>query len=270
MFSKKFILPYIALTVSLLLLIAAVVDIFSAITLFQTILFRLAVAAMLLLSFGVTIFACLSAEMRRPLILFACLLQTPIGGGMALVLVYDLCYPDQLQMDALLPILTVLVAFASAIPAAVLLLCKSIEADEGGEGAEYTAAPSADDDLRPIANAPRRKAPPAKTVDREEEDDLSPVSRKRKRYSRTDVPQDGGEGRAEQPVTFTSIDLFSLLGEEEPAEQAANSDIPPAERMESSAQEKSPASDAAVQTSAEGEQSCSSDSTETEPVQSDS
>lgn len=293
----KKLLPYTALIVSMLLLITAVIDAFSAITLFETLLFRIAVVAMLLLSFGVTILSCFSAEMRRPLILLAGLLQTPIGGGMALVLVYDFCYPDQLQMDALLPLITILVAFASAIQSAVLLLCKSIEADEEMTDADDMIDRPTADDLRP--SAPKRQtkvaSPRPVSLDLDMDDDLSPISRKKQRYTATDLQVSGeslSQESSEQSVSFTSIDLFSLLSEEGVAEESTKSDtvaeeIPPlmgeesVSLMEESSEEVSAqatpfeetAEPAAEESSApapvDAEQS-SAETMQTDPVRSDS
>lgn len=120
---KKY-LPWAVLGFSGLLLILSVMDIFAAdLLLFDLLILHLAVFALLILSLGLTVFACVDRHTRRPLALLACLLQTPIGGGLLLLYVYEWAFPDHLPLGLILPFVVLLVSVASALQAGVLILC---------------------------------------------------------------------------------------------------------------------------------------------------
>lgn len=130
----KKIVPLSALGVSLLTLVLAVVDCLSAeLALFSLLPVQLLSVLLLLCSLGVTLIACIERTLRRPLVLLACLLHTPIGGGLLLLYVFDLAFPDQLPMALLLPYVMLLVSVASALQAGVTVLCDGIYAEEEAE-----------------------------------------------------------------------------------------------------------------------------------------
>ena len=137
MFKK--ILSISALSVSALLLILSVVDVFAdSVALFELLPLKIAVVLMLLLSLAVTMVACFAGAWRKPLLLLACLLQTPVAGAMAVVWVYGLCFPDVMPLQALFPFLVALTGLASVIQAVVIIV---------GEGMyEDLPAPSASEE----------------------------------------------------------------------------------------------------------------------------
>lgn len=120
MFKK--ILSISALSLSALLLILSVIDVFVDATLFEWIPLKIAVVLMLTLSLTVTIVACIIGAWRRPLLLLACLLQTPVAGAMAVVWVYGLCFPDVMPLQALFPFLVIFTSLASVIQATVVVV----------------------------------------------------------------------------------------------------------------------------------------------------
>lgn len=144
MFKK--ILSISALSVSALLLIGAAADVLSdKVALFQLLPVRLAVVLMILLSLAITVMACMDGSWRRPLLLLACLLQTPVGGAMGVLLVYGLCFPESLPLDTLLPYLTALVALASVIQAVVMIVGEGMY-DDGEENEDEDEDEDEDDD----------------------------------------------------------------------------------------------------------------------------
>lgn len=144
---KKY-LPWVVLGLSGLLLLLSVVDIFSAdLLLFDLLILHLAVFVLLLLSLGLTAVTCIDRHTRRPLALLACLLQTPIGGGLLLLYVYEWAFPDDLPMGLILPFVVLLVSIASSLQAGVILLC--IQLYEEDDPSERSSADfdESDDDL---------------------------------------------------------------------------------------------------------------------------
>ncbi|MBQ7325718.1 MAG: hypothetical protein IJW98_08235 [Clostridia bacterium] len=128
MFKK--ILSISALSVSALLLILSVVDVFvDSVALFELLPLKIAVVLMLLLSLTVTLVACFAGAWRRPLLLLACLLQTPVAGAMAVVWVYGLCFPEVMPLQALFPFLVALTGLASVIQAVVIILGEGMYED---------------------------------------------------------------------------------------------------------------------------------------------
>lgn len=136
----KKILPLTALSVSVVMLVLSVIDSLSAeLLLFELLPVQLGAVLLLLCSLGVTVLACMERSLRRPLVLLACLFHTPIGGGLLLLYVYDLAFPEQLPMALLLPYIMLLVSVASALQAGVTILCDSIYAAEAVELAQEEA-----------------------------------------------------------------------------------------------------------------------------------
>ena len=128
MFKK--ILSISALSVSALLLILSVVDVFvDSVALFELLPLKIAVVLMLLLSLTVTLVACFAGAWRRPLLLLACLLQTPVAGAMAVVWVYGLCFPEVMPLQALFPFLVALTGLASVIQAVVIIVGEGMYED---------------------------------------------------------------------------------------------------------------------------------------------
>jgi hypothetical protein len=224
----KKILSISSLSVAALLLILSVVDVFAdSVALFELLPLKIAVVLMLLLSLAVTIMACFAGAWRRPLLLLACLLQTPVAGAMAVVWVYGLCFPDVMPLQALFPFLVALTGLASVIQAVVIIVGEGMydlpdesaeSASQDSEGADETEVDDddfatyadelfgddEDDDVRvaaPVVHTP--KAAPVKpkttaaprkaqlTADElgSAEDDLAPVPR-RKRNADMDLDED--------------------------------------------------------------------------------
>ena len=128
MFKK--ILSISSLSVSALLLILSVVDVFvDSVALFELLPLKIAVVLMLLLSLTVTLVACFAGAWRRPLLLLACLLQTPVAGAMAVVWVYGLCFPEVMPLQALFPFLVALTGLASVIQAVVIIVGEGMYED---------------------------------------------------------------------------------------------------------------------------------------------
>ena len=101
-------LPLAVLGVSGLLLILSVVDVFAAdLVLFDLLPIHIAVFALLFSTLGLTVFACADQLTRRPLALLACLLQTPMAGGLLLLYVYEWAFPESLPLSLILPFLRV-------------------------------------------------------------------------------------------------------------------------------------------------------------------
>ncbi|MBQ8383525.1 MAG: hypothetical protein IJX47_10005 [Clostridia bacterium] len=142
----KKILPLSVLGCSGLMLILAVVDIFADAVLFETLPVHLGTILLLLLSLGLTVLACVDMSLRRPLVLLACLLQTPIGGGLLLLYVYEWAFPDHLPLGLLLPFVMLLVSVASALQAGVTILCGGMYAEDIEDEAEYAPAEQTEDE----------------------------------------------------------------------------------------------------------------------------
>lgn len=166
----KKIIPISALSLSGLLLVLAAVDGFSSgVALFETFVMKLAMVLMLLCSLSVTLLACIEGSLRRPLVLLACLLHTPIAGGLVLLLVYDFANPEQLPMAFILPFVILLVALASVIQAVVMLLCDGVYTDEAAVNEDAlalkaaSAEVSAADVVAPAATSATPAAAPAAT-----------------------------------------------------------------------------------------------------------
>lgn len=209
----KKILSISALSVSALLLILSVVDVFAdKVVLFDLLPLKLAVVLMLLLALAVTAVACIDGSWRRPLLLLACLLQTPVAGAMAVVWVYGLCFPEVMPLQALFPFLVALTALASVIQSVVMIVGEGMYEPEDGGETENDSAASADapaSDAEEVsaedsanasepekvpASAPSAPAaPPRPTVKamprkalltsdelEEAEDDLAPIPKKKK------------------------------------------------------------------------------------------
>ena len=120
MFKK--ILSFSALSFSALLLILSVIDIFVDAAMFEWIPLKIAMVLMLALSLTVTIVACIIRVWRRPLLLLACLLQTPLAGGVTVVWVYGLCFPEVMPLQALFPFLVALASLATVIQTVVVIV----------------------------------------------------------------------------------------------------------------------------------------------------
>lgn len=150
----KKIVPLSSLGVSLLTLVLAAVDCLSAeLALFTLLPVQLVAVLLLLCSLGVTLLACVERTLRRPLVLLACLFHTPIGGGLLLLYVYDLVFPEQLPMALLLPYVMLLVSVASALQAGVTVICDGIYTEEEEELAREAAEAEALEDAERKAYA---------------------------------------------------------------------------------------------------------------------
>ncbi|MBQ8288429.1 MAG: hypothetical protein IJX76_06625 [Clostridia bacterium] len=132
----KKILPLSVLGFSGLMLILAVIDIFADAALFSLLPIHLGTILLLLLSLGLTGLACAEPSLRRPLVLLACLLQTPIGGGLLILYVYEWAFPAQLPLGLLLPFVMLIVSVASALQAGVTILCDGMYAEEAEDAKE--------------------------------------------------------------------------------------------------------------------------------------
>ncbi len=141
----KKILPLAILGSAAVMLILAIVDVFmGSVVLFDLLPVQLSAVLLLILSLGLTVLACTDSGLRRPLVLLACLLHTPIGGGMLVLYIYDLAFPDQIPMALILPFVIMLVAISSAMQAGVTMLCASLYAEEEGD---LPPKPAEEDDL---------------------------------------------------------------------------------------------------------------------------
>ncbi len=150
----KKIIPIAALSVGGILLLIAILDVFMAAALFETLILRLSVILMLLLSLGVTVYACVEESLRRPLVLLACLLETPIGGGLAVLLIYEALFPGKLPLAALLPFIMLLAAMSTCIQAGVMLLCADIYREEEDEEDAPVALSPVSDSTAPDLSVP--------------------------------------------------------------------------------------------------------------------
>jgi hypothetical protein len=235
MFKK--ILSIAALSISALLLILSVVDVFAdKVMLLELLPLKLVVVLMLLITVAVTMVACFDGSWRRPLLLLACLLQTPVAGAMAVVWLYGLCFPEAMPMQALFPFLVALTALASVIQTVVMIVGEGMyePMDEMAEGEEDEDAAYWDEladlemdrsSVRPAAGkaAPRQARPAVATME-DDEDDLAPVSKKRR-----SAPADYPTAMQKPTPTYAQTeprkytDPFALLEEENQLEQRKNS-----------------------------------------------
>ena len=141
-------LPMAVLGIAGLLFVLSAADIFAAdLVLFDLLPVHIAVFALLLFTLGLTVFACMDQLTRRPLALLACLLQTPMAGGLLLLYVYEWAFPDHLPLSLILPFVVLLVAIASALQAGVLILCTSLYAEDDPDAVVTAVADEEEDDL---------------------------------------------------------------------------------------------------------------------------
>lgn len=254
MFKK--ILSISALSISALLLILSVVDVFAdRVALFELLPLKLATVLMLILSLAVTVVACFSGSWRRPLLLVACLLQTPVAGAMAVVWVYGLCFPEVMPLQALFPFLVALTALASVIQAVVVIVGEGIyepvedpeETEDlttyfdelSAEGmdddfvpAEVRATPSATaSEEKPVARVmPRKTLPTADELD-DADDDLAPIPKRRRSAPAVDpAPVQEASPVKPQVENLTYTDPFALLEEETWLDQRKNTAQDPLDR----------------------------------------
>lgn len=144
----KKILPLSVLACAGLMLVLSVVDVFTeSIVMFDLFFMHLGALLLLLLSLGLTVLVCVEQSLRRPLTLLACLLHTPIGGGLLVLYVYEWAFPDDLPLELLLPFVMMLVCVASALQAGVTILCAGIYAEETGADEDESEADGAEDEL---------------------------------------------------------------------------------------------------------------------------
>ncbi len=234
MFKK--ILSISALSISALLLILSVVDVFAdKLMLLELLPLKLAVVLMLLITVAVTLVACFDGSWRRPLLLLACLLQTPVAGAMAVVWLYGVCFPEAMPLQALFPFLVALTALASVIQTVVMIVGegmyepfeKIVEKPKDDEDSAYwDELADLEMDIssaRPAAGktAPRNTRPAVNAMD---DDDLSPVS---KRGYTSPVDYSGAKKQPTPTYAQTAprkyTDPFALLEEENQLEQRKNS-----------------------------------------------
>lgn len=233
MFKK--ILSIAALSVSALLLILSVVDVFAdKVMLLELLPLKLVVVLKLLITVAVTVVACFDGSWRRPLLLLACLLQTPVAGAMAVVWLYGICFPEVMPLQALFPFLVALTALASVVQTVVMIVGEGMyepleevvpeeEADEDSAYLDELADLEMDrSSARPATGkaAPRKARPAVNAMD---DDDLSPVSKRG--YT---SPVDYSQGKKQPAPANAQIqsrkytDPFALLEEENQLEQRKN------------------------------------------------
>lgn len=145
MFKK--ILLYVTLVLSFVLMLTAIVDLcVVSVSMFENSVLRWMMLLTVLLSAVITGMTCVIPKLHRPLLLAIDLVQTILGGEYTVYFVFDLCFPDQLQLGALLPIVMGAIALASLIQAVAMVI--GLNDSEGEEN--LPAASRGDwDDLSP-------------------------------------------------------------------------------------------------------------------------
>lgn len=252
----KKILSIAALSISALLLILSVVDVFAdKAAMFELLPLKLAVVLMLLLSLAVTVVACIDGSWRRPLLLLACLLQTPVAGAMAVVWVYGLCFPEVMPLQALFPFLVALTALASVIQATVVIVGEGMYEPEEDDAPQEDDVSAADEPVEDgtqdellsekepePAPAPAPVRPTVKSVPRkalltadeleDAEDDLAPIPKRKKSghpapaEKRVVTPASASHTAPAKPKTESAkkyADPFDLLKEEVQFDEWKNS-----------------------------------------------
>ncbi len=151
----KKIAPLAVLGLSVLMLVLSVIDIFSStLQLFDRWYVILASVVLLLGSLGLTLISCLEPTMRRPLVLLGCLLHTPIGGGLILLYVYGMAFPDALPMAMVMPFAMLLFTVASAVQAGIFYLCNALYEEEIAPDSEGEEDEGDDERAEAVESAP--------------------------------------------------------------------------------------------------------------------
>ena len=213
----KKILSISALSLSALLLILSAIDLFIDFALFEWLPLKIAVVLMLVLSLAVTLVACFAGAWRKPLLLLACLLQTPVAGGVAVVWVYGLCFPEALPLLALFPFLVAFAALASVIQALVILVGEGMyepleDSDEDEDEYDFDEDDldeEEEDEDEDVKIASPKK--PSASAEEDDEDDLDDLSPDYKKSKPTAVAQGGQKPAAKKKA---SDDPFAVLREE--------------------------------------------------------
>ena len=223
-----------ALSLSALLLILSVVDVFAdSVFLFEALPLKLAVVLLILLTVTVTVTACFMRAWRRPLLLLACLLHTPLAGGTAVVWLYGICFPEAMPMKALFPFLVALISFASVIQTTVMVVGEGMyDADPEEPEEDDSLWEDDDEDMKIVPNAAPKKslvgaaAGQNAVTDEELEDgldDLSPEPKKRRKAAeRSAAANNVSRPQAAKPEASAQnkfTDPFALLSEAEDFDQ---------------------------------------------------